>query len=125
MPGQFAQNRVSGTPEAIELIASLKEAHGLVAFFHAGSSCDGGEPHCLTRGELLPEPEDIRLGEVGGAPVYMDAKRYERWGRPKFLIDVADGPAGGIHLAGLEERHFVTRAVPSRVSEQRASSVLR
>ena len=124
MPRQFSHNRVSGTPEALELIESLKEMHGPVAFFQAGSSCDESEPLCLTRAELLPEPEDVRVGEFGGAPVYIEARRYERWGRPDFLIDVADGRASGISLSGLEERHFITRTVQSSATGERASSVV-
>jgi uncharacterized protein len=109
MTSQFAASRVTGTPEAIELIESLKETHGPVAFFNAGPTCEGSEPLCLTRAELLPDPDDIRIGEVGGAPVYIEGTRYERWGRPEFVLDVADGPASGICLDGLEDRHFVTR----------------
>ena len=111
MTPQFAASRVSGTPEAVELIEQLKERHGPVAFFHAGASCEGTEPHCLTRAELLPNPEDIRVGELAGAPVYVDGARYERWGRPEFVIDAAEGRASGLCLAGLEGRHFVTRSV--------------
>ena len=110
MKQQFAASRVTGTPEAIELIEALKERHGAVAFFHSGGSCEGTEPHCLTRGELLPDPDDIRVGEIGGAPVYIDGARYDRWGHPELVIDVAYGRASGICLDGLEERHFVTRS---------------
>jgi uncharacterized protein (DUF779 family) len=108
MTPQFATGHVTATPEAIELIEALKEVHGPLAFFHPGGECEGTETFCLTRAELLPNPDDIRLGEVAGAPVYIEDVQYERWGRPEVVIDVADGAASGLRLEGLDERHFVT-----------------
>lgn len=118
MSWQFAATRVTGTTEAIELLESLWSTHGPLAFAGTGPSCEGGEILCLTRAELLPDPDDIRVGEVGGAPVYVDGTRYDLWGRPEFLIDVAAGPAAGIGLKGLERRHFVSRSRSLRASER-------
>ena len=114
MSWQFATTRVTGTVEAIELLESVKRTHGPLAFAGTGPSCDGGELRCLTRAELLPDPDDIRVGEVGGTPVYVDGMRYELWGRPEFVVDVAEGPAAGIGLGGLEDRHFVTRTAQEK-----------
>lgn len=102
--------RVAATPEALELIERLEERHGPVAFFQSGGCCDGTAPICLTQGELLPSPSDLRLGRIGGAPFYVDSEQYERWKEPEFLIDVAPGPAGSFSLEGLERVHFVTRS---------------
>ncbi len=110
MAPQFAAGRVTATAEAIELIEDLRSTHGPLAFGCIGSSCDTGELRCLTRAELLPDADDLRVGEIGGAPVYVDATRYELWGHPEFVVDIAPGPAAGIRLGGLEDRHFVTRA---------------
>ncbi len=114
MVSQFAACRVTATAEAIELIEGLRSTHGPLAFACIGPSCDAGELRCLTRAELLPDADDLRVGEIGGAPVYVDATRYELWGHPEFVVDVAPGPAPGIRLGGLEDRHFVTRAAGSR-----------
>lgn len=125
MSWQFAATRVTGTVEAIELLESLKSTHGSLAFAGTGPSCEGGEVLCLTRAELLPDADDIRVGEVGGAPVYVDGTRYELWGRPEFLIDVAAGPAPGIGIEGLEDRHFVSHvARGERTSRLSARSSL-
>ena len=105
----FAIQRVRATPEALDLIDRLVEEHGPVALLQTGGCCDGTATRCLTKAELLPSEEDIKLGEVGGAAVYVDADEYERWGRPTFVIDVADGPAGAFSLKGLEDVHFVSR----------------
>ena len=117
MSWQFAATRVTGTAEAIELLESLRSTHGALAIAGTGARCEGGEILCLTRAELLPDPDDIRVGEVGGAPVYVDGMRYERWGRPEFVIDVAAGPTAGIGLEGLEHRHFVSRSGSLRDSD--------
>jgi hypothetical protein len=107
---RFAIQRVRATPEALDLIDRLVEKNGPVALLQTGGCCDGTATRCLTRAEMLPSEEDIKLGEVGRAPVYVEAEEYERWGRPAFVIDVADGTAGAFSLEGLEEVHFVSRA---------------
>ena len=43
-------------------------------------------------------------------PFFIDADQYERWSRPRFLVDVADGAAEGFSLEGLAGVHFVTRS---------------
>ena len=113
---RFAVQRVKATPEALELIERLRDKHGDLAFFQSAGCCDGSAAMCLTKGELLPSPNDTKLGEIGGSPFYVDDEQYERWGRPAFVIDVSPGAAGGFSLEGLEDVHFVTRspAAPAR-----------
>jgi uncharacterized protein len=100
---------VGVTPEALEMIERLWAGHGPLAFFQSGGCCDGTSPLCFKDGELPPGPYDLQLGEIGGAPFYIDAEQYERWGRPRFLIDVSPGPAAGFSLEGLEGVHFISR----------------
>jgi uncharacterized protein (DUF779 family) len=103
-------NRVEATPEALELVARLRDKHGPIAFFQSAGRCDGSAPICLTRGELLEGPNDLRVGRIGGAPFFVDAERYERWNRPRFVIDVSPGAPGGFSLEGQEDVHFVARS---------------
>ena len=100
---------VSATPAALEVIDRLEAAQGPLIFFQSGGCCDGSSPMCLKDGELPLSPHDVRLGEIGGAPFYIDADQYERWRRPRFLIDVSPGAAEGFSLSGLDGVHFVTR----------------
>lgn len=104
---------VSATPEALELIRRLEAQHGALMFFQSGGCCEGSSPLCLEQGEIPLNQYDIKLGELGDAPFYIDAEQYERWGRPSFLIDTAPGPAEGFSLEGREGVHFVTRTVSS------------
>jgi uncharacterized protein len=99
---------VTATPAALEVIQRLSAAHGPLAFFQSAGCCDGGSPLCLKDSELPPGPHDVRLGEIAGAPFYIDAQQYERWGRPTFTIGVSPGAAEGFSLEGLEGVHFVT-----------------
>jgi uncharacterized protein (DUF779 family) len=117
---RFAIRRVRATADAVELIERLVEIHGPVAFVQLGECEDGAAATCLTRGELLPNDEDIKLGEIAGAPFYVNAHVYERAGRPACVVDVAPGAAGGLALEGLEDVHFVIRASEPAGSAQPA-----
>ena len=86
----------------------LTAEHGPIVFFQSGGCCDGTAPICVKRGELPPGPADLLLGDIAGAPFYVDLDQYRRWRSPHFLIDVGAGPAQGFSLS-LPDRHFVTR----------------
>jgi len=101
---------VGATPAALEVIRRLEMAHGRLAFFQSGGCCDGTSPICLKDGELPQGPHDILLGTIGDAPFYIDEDQYDRWNRPRFLVDVSPGAAEGFSLEGLEGVHFVSRA---------------
>jgi uncharacterized protein (DUF779 family) len=103
------QSSLSASPPAIEMAERLTADHGPLAFFQSDGCCDGSSPICLMLGELPPGPNDLLLGEIAGAPFYVDGEQYERWGRPPFLVDVGAGPAEGFSLC-LPDAHFVTRA---------------
>jgi uncharacterized protein (DUF779 family) len=106
---QETEVAVTATPAALEVIHRLEATHGPLMFFQSGGCCDGTSPICLKDGELPAGPHDVRLGNIGGAPFYIDSDQYERWGTPRFLIDVASGAAEGFSLEALEGVHFVSR----------------
>jgi uncharacterized protein len=106
------QPRVTATPLASQMVERLRAEHGPLAFFQSGGCCDGSSPICLKDGELPPGANDLLLGEIAGAPFYVDREQYERWGRPAFLIDAGSGPAEGFSLS-LPDKHFVTRTPTS------------
>ena len=108
---RFAIRRVTATPAAIDLVEQLSDRHGPLAFFLAEHSTDGAPAMCLTKPELLPSPSDVKVGEIGGSPLYVDSDDYESWGRPTLLLDVEPGAAGRRPLEGLESTHFVCRSV--------------
>ena len=102
--------QVVATDAARAAIERLTAKHGRLVLFMSGGCCDGSSPICLRDGELLLGPNDLRLGEVGGASFLIDADQYARWNRPRFVLDVAPGAAQGFSLEGLEGVHFVVRS---------------
>ena len=109
---------VSATPAALEVMDRLEAAHGPLLLHQSGGCCDGSSPICVTAAELPPGPGDMLLGSVGAVPVYIDADLYDRWGRPRFQIDVAPGPAEGFSLEGLAGVHFVTRTAEAEAERK-------
>ena len=99
---------VTATPAALEVIQDLSAAHGPLMFFQSGGCCGGSSPMCLKEGELPLSPQDVSLGEIGGAPFYIDTQQYEVWGRPHLTVEVLPGAAEGFSLEGLAGVHFVT-----------------
>ena len=102
--------RVAATPEAEALIDRLRRKHGPIVFHQSGGCCDGSAAMCLRADDLPPGANDLKLGEIGGAPFYVDREQYERWREPDLLIDVAPGAAGGFSLEEPEGVRFVDRA---------------
>lgn len=99
---------MTATPAAAELIRRLRAEHGALVFHQSGGCCDGSSPMCLHSGELPPGPYDVHLGDLEGTPFYMDGELYERWGRPRFRIDVAQGAGESFSLEGAKGVRFVT-----------------
>ncbi len=110
----MAQGRLTATAEALELIESLRAAHGALVFHQSAGCCDGSAPMCLGREELPPGPSDVLLGELAGVPFYVDSELYRRWGSPAFEIDVSPGAGEGFSLEGSGGVHFVSRTPPAR-----------
>ena len=60
--------RVAATEAALAELARLRAEHGPLVLFQSGGCCDGSSPMCFADGELLLGPNDLLLGEIGGAP---------------------------------------------------------
>ena len=106
-------DRVTATPEALELLERLRARHGDLIVHLSGGCCDGSSPICLTVGELPLSPHDLKLGDVAGAGFYIDEELYERWNRPSFVLDVSPGAPEGFSL-GAGDTHFVSRPAARR-----------
>ena len=102
--------KVVATGAALEVIGRLVADYGPVLLFQSGGRCDGSSPICMRASEFALGPHDLLLGEVGGAPFYIDRDQYERWNRPEFVLDAVPGAAEGFSLEGLAGMHFVVRS---------------
>ena len=107
---QTAVARVVATPAALEAIDQLVAERGPVMFFQSGGCCDGSMPMCFADGEFVIGSHDVRLGDVGGCPFYIDARQFDVWKHTQLILDVSIGEPEGFSLAAGEDRHFIIRS---------------
>src|SRR6202790_3620876 len=100
---------VSATPAALDLIAEIVGDHGPVLFHQSGGCCDGSSPMCYPKGEFLIGDQDVLLGEVGGAEVYIGGAQFEYWRHTQIILDVVPGRGGMFSLENGREVRFLTR----------------
>lgn len=101
--------RVVATPAALELIAQIRAEHGDVLFHQSGGCCDGSSPMCYPAGEFRIGDSDMKLGEVGGAPVYIGRAQGQAWAHTQLILDVVPGRGGMFSLDNGREKRFLTR----------------
>ena len=101
--------RVTATPAALKLIETLTADHGPILFHQSGGCCDGSSPMCYPQSDFLVGDRDVRLGEIGGAPVYIGADQFELWRHTQLIIDVIPGRGGMFSLDNGTEKRFLTR----------------
>jgi len=102
--------RVLATDEALKLIARLRAKHGPLMFHQSGGCCDGSAPMCYPQGEFRIGGNDVKLGEIGGVPFYMDADQFDYWKHTQLIIDVVPGRGSGFSLEAPEGVRFLTRS---------------
>lgn len=101
--------RVVATAAALELISALTREYGPILFHQSGGCCDGSSPMCFPAGEFRIGAGDIRLGEVGGAPVYIGRAQGEAWAHTQLILDVVPGRGGMFSLDNGREVRFLAR----------------
>jgi len=102
--------RVLVTEAAASVIERLVAQHGPVLFHQSGGCCDGSTPMCYPRNEFRVGAQDIFLGTIAGAPVYIGAAQFEYWAHTQLIIDVVPGRGGGFSLEAPEGVRFLTRS---------------
>ncbi|MCX5495577.1 DUF779 domain-containing protein [Kaistia dalseonensis] len=102
--------RVTVTPAALDLLHVLRAEHGDILFHQSGGCCDGSSPMCFRKDEFIIGDEDIRLGEIGGAPFYMSPSQFDYWKHTQLIIDVVPGRGGMFSLENGREVRFLTRS---------------
>jgi uncharacterized protein len=113
-------SRVGATPAALDFIAALTARHGPILFHQSGGCCDGSSPMCYPQGDFLIGDRDVKLGEIGGAPVYIGAAQFEVWRHTQLILDVVPGRGGMFSLDNGTERRFLTRSRAFTPDELRA-----
>jgi len=105
-----APKRVTSTPAAIALIAELTAKHGALLFHQSGGCCDGSSPMCFPVGDYMLSPDDVALGEIGGAGFYMSPSQFAYWKFTQLIIDVVPGMGGMFSLENGTGKRFLTRS---------------
>ena len=102
--------RVLATDAALELIGEIRADHPNILFHQSGGCCDGSSPMCYPASEFMIGDNDVKLGEIGGVPVYISASQFEAWKHTQLIIDVVPGRGGMISLDNGREKRFLTRS---------------
>jgi uncharacterized protein (DUF779 family) len=55
-------------------------------------------------------PDDVRLGEIGGAKFYMSKSQFAYWKNTQLTIDVVPGMAGMFSLENGAGKRFLIRS---------------
>ena len=102
--------RLSFTQDTENLVNELTEIHGDLVFHQSGGCCDGSAPMCFPEGEFPLGDNDVKLGEIGGVPFYMNADQYEKWKHTDLTIDAVKGIGGMFSLDNGTGRRFLTKS---------------
>lgn len=113
--------RVDMTPEAADLLRSLRASHGKGLMFHqSGGCCDGSAPMCFTQGTYLVGPTDVHLGDLdigasdvdpeGLVPVHISREQFNYWSHTHITIDVVPGRGAGFSIEGPTGNRFIIRS---------------
>lgn len=102
--------RVIATPAALDFIREIQAEHPDILFHQSGGCCDGSSPMCYPTSEYRVGETDVKLGEIGGVPVYISGSQYAVWKHTQLIIDVVPGRGGMFSLDNGRERRFLTRS---------------
>ena len=102
--------RVEATQKALDLIKTLQDEHGEILFHQSGGCCDGSSPMCFAKTDYIVGDDDVRLGEVGGAPFYMSPSQFSYWKHTHLTLDVVPGRGGMFSLENGREVRFHIRS---------------
>lgn len=104
------QPRIQATPAARTALEAVRAREGQVMFVQSGGCCAGSVPMCFPDGEYLTGDGDVLLGDVDGAPFWIEETLDRALGRPAFVLDIAPGRPEGFSLGTVDGGHFVSRS---------------
>jgi len=104
------EQRVLATDSALALIGEIRRDHPDILFHQSGGCCDGSSPMCYPTNEFMVGDSHVKLGEIGGVPVYISASQFEAWKHTQLIIDVVPGRGGMFSLDNGREKRFLTRS---------------
>jgi uncharacterized protein (DUF779 family) len=102
--------RVVATDAALALIREIQADHPEILFHQSGGCCDGSSPMCYPADDYIVGDRDVKLGEIGGVPLYISESQFGVWQHTQLIIDVVPGRGGMFSLDNGREKRFLTRS---------------
>ena len=102
--------RVVATEAALDLIREIQADHPEILFHQSGGCCDGSSPMCYPADDYIVGDRDVKLGEIGGVPVYISESQFSVWQHTQLIIDVVPGRGGMFSLDNGREKRFLIRS---------------
>ena len=102
--------RVTATEPALALIREIQQDHPDILFHQSGGCCDGSSPMCYPKSDFMLAEHDVKLGEVGGVPVYISGSQFQAWQHTQLILDVVPGRGGMFSLDNGREKRFLSRS---------------
>ena len=106
----MTEPRVVATDAALALIREIQMDHPQILFHQSGGCCDGSSPMCYPADDYIVGDRDVKLGEIGGVPVYISESQFGVWKHTQLIIDVVPGRGGMFSLDNGREKRFLTRS---------------
>jgi uncharacterized protein len=107
--------RVDVTPEAAEMLRSLREQHGPLMFHQSGGCCDGSAPMCFPDGDFITSEADVRLADLEvGSPetvaFWMSREQFAYWQHTRLTVDIVPGRGAGFSVEAPTGHRFLIRS---------------
>ena len=102
--------RIDASPEAIEMIDSLKGRFGDLVFHQSGGCCDGSAPMCFEKGDFKMGYSDVCLGEVEGCQFWMSGDQFEYWKHTKLTLDIVEGRGSSFSIEIPTGKRFIIKS---------------
>ncbi|PZR21345.1 MAG: DUF779 domain-containing protein [Flavobacterium psychrophilum] len=90
--------RIDITPQAVALIAELKERYGELMFHQSGGCCDGSQPMCFEKGDFKLGYSDVCLGTLEGCEFWMSKDQFEYWQHTHLTLNAVEGRGASFSL---------------------------
>jgi uncharacterized protein (DUF779 family) len=110
MTQTIGEPRVVATDAALALIREIQVDYPKILFHQSGGCCDGSSPMCYPTDDYIVGDRDVKLGEIGGVPVFISESQFGVWQHTQLIIDVVPGRGGMFSLDNGREKRFLTRS---------------
>ncbi|MFZ4768971.1 MAG: DUF779 domain-containing protein [Ferruginibacter sp.] len=102
--------RVTISPEAIEVVHTLKNKFGDLMFHQSGGCCDGSQPMCFEKGDFKIGNSDVCIGIIEGCEFWMSKDQFEYWQFTQLHIHISKGRGSSFSIEIPMGLRFLTQS---------------